>query len=74
MIPEGTAGSNDHRLKSCESYLFFLFLFIITHLIKRRRVAQWLEFRVPGLEQRGAGLIPALCASFWSESARRPGG
>jgi hypothetical protein len=37
-------------------------------------VAQWLKFRVPGLEQRGAGSIPILCASFQSESARRPGG
>jgi hypothetical protein len=37
------------------------------------RVAQWFKFRVPRLEQRGVGSIPALCASFWSESARRPG-
>jgi hypothetical protein len=38
------------------------------------RVAQWLKFRVPRLELRGEGLIPALCTSFWSESARRLGG
>jgi hypothetical protein len=38
------------------------------------RVAQWLKLRVPRLVQRGAGSIPTLCASFWSESARRPGG
>jgi hypothetical protein len=38
------------------------------------RVAQRLQFRVARLAHRGAGSSPALCASFWSESARRPGG
>jgi hypothetical protein len=40
-------------------------------IIIEGRVAQWLQFIVPRLAQRGAGLIPGLCGSFWSELARR---
>jgi hypothetical protein len=55
-------------------FAFYITLHSDVALETLGRVAQWLKFKLPRLEQRGAGSILGLCVSFWSESARRPGG
>jgi hypothetical protein len=56
------------------SGMFELLYFDVRGLEQGGPVGTVRNLRVVRLEQRGAASIPALCSSFWSESARRPGG